>query len=187
MRYVEITEAYNKERPLRPSAADLARIRQIRHEIRCEEGAGGQCGWVVEWCQNEFNWCVGAQSGTYCNDADEPICCDHAWCILPDGAIFDPTADQMGLGHDMRIVEPGDPDFHKYRWQWHPDYHPGREDSPELKDTKWSGKFDDEWAREIRAERGEDWHVTDKKQYAAYMKKHRAYDSGRANPKKPLD
>ena len=125
--------------------------------------------------------------GTYCNDADEPICCDHVWCQLPDGAIFDPTADQMGLGHDMRIVEPTDPDFQKYREQWHEDYNPDLADEyPELKGRKWSGKLDSDWANEIRAERGQDWHTTDIKQYREYLKQAKAYENGKAKPDKPF-
>jgi len=181
MRYDEI-----KRWPIhRPTAEDIADIRRMRHEIRCEEGAGGQCGWVAEYCENTYGW--EKVGGTYCNDADEPICCDHVWCLLPDGAIFDPTADQMGLGYDMRIVEPNDPDYHKYREQWHEDYNPGQPDEyPELKDRKWSGKYDDEWAREIRAKRGQNWHVTDRNQYREYLKQAKAYEKGKAKPEKPF-
>lgn len=178
MRLIEMTK-------LRPTAADLQAIRLIRHEVRCEEGEGGQCGFVAEVIMNRFGWEM--HGGTYCNDADEPVCCDHVWNMLPDGGILDATADQMGLGHDIRIVEPNDPDYHKYRDQWHEDYNPDQSDEyPELKDRKWSGVLDDEWERQIRAKRGEDWQVTDPKQYAKYKKQVAAYRSGRANPKKPF-
>ncbi len=170
---------------MRPTADDLQAIRLIRHEVRCEEGDGGQCGWVAEIIMNRFGWDM--HGGTYCNDVDEPICNDHSWNILPDGAILDATADQMGLGHDIRIVEPSDPDFPKYRTDWHEDYNPGMSDEyPELKDVKWSGKLDMDWANELRRERGREWHVTDPKQYAKYKRQVAAYRSGRANPKKPF-
>lgn len=169
---------------LRPSAADLQVIRRIRHEVRCTEGEGGQCGFVAEVIMNRFGWPM--HGGTYCNEIDEPICNDHVWNILPDGAILDATADQMGLGHDIRIVEPSDPDHKKYRAGWDQDYNPGRSEYPELKGVKWSGKHDVDWANELRQQRGRDWHVTDPKQYADYQRRVAAYRSGKANPKKPF-
>jgi hypothetical protein len=169
---------------MRPTAADLQEIRRIRHEVRCAEGEGGQCGFVAEIIMNRFRWPM--HGGTYCNDIDEPICNDHVWNVLPDGTILDATADQMGLGHDIRIVEPSDPDFRKYRFEWNDDYHPDSEDYPELKGVKWSGKFDTDWADELRQERGRDWHVTDPEQYARYQQQVAAYRAGQADPKKPF-
>ena len=168
----------------RPSAKDLADIRKVRHEIRCAERAGGQCGWVCEYCAHRWGW--ECYSGVFCNEKGEP-CIDHVWCVLPDGSIFDPTADQLGMGFDMRIVAPTDPDFPKYRMEWTADYNPDRhEDYPELKGVPWSGKYDMEWSDDLRKERGEDWHVTDRKQYKEYMRQHNAYAKGTASPSKPF-
>jgi len=170
---------------VRPTAADIQAIRRIRHEVRCEEAEGGQCGFVAEAIMNRFGWEMAV--GTYCNDVDEPICNDHIWNVLPDGAILDATADQMGLGHDIRIVEPSDPDHRKYRSGWDQDYNPGlSQDYPELKGVKWSGKYDMDWANELRQQRGREWHVTDPKQYARYKHQVSAYRYGRANPNKPF-
>jgi len=191
MRYADLMiEAFHpqvkkRERKLRPNAADLAEIRKVRHQIRCEEGNGGQCGFVVEYCAARFGW--QGISGTYCNDKDEPICVGHVWCLLPDNAIFDPTADQLGMGHDMRIIEPSDPDYKKYRFEWDRDFNPDLADKyPELKGVPWSGKDDVEWANLLRQERGDDWHVTDPKQYKQYQRQAAAYRSWSANPKKPF-
>lgn len=75
MRYHEIIREAAKSK-MRPTARDLADIRRERHEARCDDGNGGQCGWVTEYCQGRWGW--EQHSGTYCNDADEPICvgCD---------------------------------------------------------------------------------------------------------------
>lgn len=161
--------------------------RQFRHEVRCEERNGGQCGFVAEYIMDKFGW--ESVSGTYCNDSDEPICDGHVWNILPDGAIFDSTADQLGMGHDMKIVPPSDPDFKHYRYEWDDEneFTPDHPNAPdEIKGMKWSGKNDMDWSNEIRKERGEHWHVTDKKQHANYLKQEKAYQSGKADPKKPF-
>lgn len=169
----------------RPTSDQIDDIRKKRHEIRSEEGSGGQCGWVAEYCMDKYGWpMIG---GTYCNDADEPVCCDHVWNQLPDGAIFDPTADQMGLGFDMRIVELTDPDYKKYRLQWTEEFNPDLADEiPELKGQSWSGKYDNECANELRAQRGRHWYVTDKKQHKEYRKLKKSYETNYRAPKKPF-
>jgi hypothetical protein len=176
----EIQKAKTAKIKMRPTKSDLADIMKYRHEIRCEERNGGQCGWVAEYIHHHFGWPI--VSGTYCNDADEPICNGHVWNILPDGAIFDSTADQLGMGHDFKIVPKSDPDFKHYRYEWDDEneFTPDHPNAPdEIRGMKWSGKNDFDWANELRAERGEGWHVTDKKQYAAYLKKEKAYQSGK--------
>jgi len=164
----------------RPTSKDIADIGNFRHKVRCEERNGGQCGFVAEYIADKFGW--GAVSGTYCNDADEPICIGHVWNVLPDGAIFDSTADQLGMGHDMKIVPKNDPDFKHYRYEWSSEneFTPDHPNAPkEIRGMKWSGKDDYDWADELRTERGEDWHVTDKKQYADYLKKEKMYQTGK--------
>lgn len=37
-----------------PTKADLVWIKKKREEIRCEEGMGGQCGWVAEAIHNRY-------------------------------------------------------------------------------------------------------------------------------------
>ncbi len=163
---------------LRPTAEDIDAIRKIRHEIRCSEGSGGMCSEVAYWITNKFGW---EQGGGIVVDENGDQMIDHVWNILPDGAILDSTADQMGRGHDIRIIEPGDPDHARYRLEWFSDYHPGHPDHPELADTPWSGEFDWDAIARLRKERGAEWHVTNRDQYREYQRQERLYATGKAD------
>src|ERR1700740_618790 len=98
---------------LRPTAEDIEWIRKLRHEIRTDEGGGGMCHFVSECIHNKFGW--HAESGTLLDrNGDVIMGGGHVWNVLPDGAILDATADQIGEGRDIAIIEPDDPDYHRY-------------------------------------------------------------------------
>lgn len=136
----------------------LAGIVEIREEVRVHEGSGGQCFFVAEVLQQRFGWEVGG--GVYLARGGEPIG-DHHWSVLPDGSILDATADQFCEGHDVRLVRTDDPEFARYRAEWHEDYHPGHPDFPELADVEWSGELDCDWSARLRLERGNGWWLPD--------------------------
>lgn len=145
---------------LRPDADDILRIHQAREAIRHEVGSGGQCHEVADWVAQEFGW--PRHSGSYTDPADDTICDAHVWNVLPDGAILDGTADQFGEGHDVRVVEPDVPDFHRYRDEWYQDFYPGHPDCPEIANRAWSGEFDGERMNRLRQERGDAWWLTER-------------------------
>lgn len=155
----------------RPTAADIQRILKMREAIRHDEGAGGQCGFVAEWIHRTFGW--EAHSGVYTDPNDDPII-DHVWNVLPDGAVLDATADQIGEGHDIRIVEPSDPDHRRYRWEWTDDFNPDT-DPHEAMGREWNGETDVDRMDRLRAERGQHWWLKDRTHIDAYLQKEKGY------------
>lgn len=143
----------------------IATVRALREEIRHDEGADGQCLFVCETIKARN--LLGCRSqvvyGAYLNDAGEPICNDHFWLKLADGSWFDPTCDQFGEGHDMRLIPAGSPMMARFRTPpWNDDYHPGLADQyPELDGVAWSGMTDFDWSNKLRDERGEGWWLED--------------------------
>ena len=92
----------------------LKKLRTARHEERICNGGGGSCHLVSEWIEAEYGWT--RVSGTYTTaDYKEPIVPGHYWNLLPNGSILDATADQLGEGHDVRIVPKISPEYHRYR------------------------------------------------------------------------
>ena len=150
---IRIVESENT----RPTAADIARIRNARDEVRRECGGGGQCHEVAAWIEETYGW--PAKSGAYTDLSDDTICECHFWNILPDGAILDSTADQFGEGNDIRIVLPSDVDYSRYRDEWYDDYHPGHADHPEIGNREWSGELDMDKVKRLRRERGDRWWI----------------------------
>jgi hypothetical protein len=162
---------------LRPSAADLRWLLKIREDVRRDEGGGGLCHVVSELAMNRFGW--EFFSGAYTNAADECICSGHVWNLLPDGAVLDMTSDQFGEGHDHRVVEPGDPDFSRYRYEWFADYNPGMAQfKDDLAGVAWSGEFDDDQQDRLRAERGIGWWLDDKAAFFAYHERQAEHAGG---------
>lgn len=160
---------------MRPTAADIDYIRKMREEIRCGEGGGGYCHILADVIEDEFGW--QKSGGTYCSGGDEPICSAHRWNLLPDGAILDATADQLG-DDDIVIIPKGDPRHRRYRYEYDVDYNPTlAADYPELHGVPYSGKYDAEWENELNAARGRDWWATDeqKERLKAYRAQQRAY------------
>ena len=157
---------------MRPGAADERRIIRMREAIRREAGAGGQCSEVVFWLSRTFGW--EGVSGVYTTPGDEPII-DHVWAELPDGAILDATADQIGEGHDgVRIVPPGHPDHGRYRWEWTADFNPDTHPA-EAGERSWTGERDLERMTRLRAERGDGWWLADRVFLDAYRAREAAY------------
>lgn len=97
-----------------PDADDVRRIRAARAYVRASEGGGGRCSVMSEILSIVFGWPM--MSGTYLSSDGKVICGDgHVWNILPDGSFLDPTADQFGEGHDVRVVRIGTPEHRRYR------------------------------------------------------------------------
>lgn len=148
-----------RSRPQHATAAVVAEIAAIREEVRRAEGAGGQCGFVAEILADRYGWT--AVAGMYLAPSLEPIG-DHVWNVMADGTIVDATADQFCEGHDVRIVPPDDPAQSRYRSEWTADYNPGRADRyPELAGVAWSGEYDFDVSRRLRAVRGPGWWLGD--------------------------
>lgn len=171
---------------LRPTAADIAWIRNLRHQIRTEEGGGGMCHFVSEVIYNKFGW--QQESGSYLAPNGDVICGGgHLWNVLPDGAILDATADQFGEGQDIRIIEPDDPDYHRYSAEWYSDYHPGMPEydwnwrSGGRKPEHWTGEMDADQQNRLSKERGHYWWLNDLTHKQAYSDLDDKY-SGRRDP-----
>lgn len=164
---------------MRPDAQDIAKIREIRTEIRIGEGGGGMCHFVSEVIRNTWGW--DQAGGTVTRPNGDVMIVSHRWNILPDGAILDATFDQMGQGRDIAIIPKSDPLYACYRLEWDIDYNPGRADEyPELRDhPQWTGELDMEHANRLRDARGRDWYVTDKKQHGEYLKQQKRHEKGK--------
>lgn len=142
----------------------LLEIRAKREEFRLAAGCGGQCGDVAEWIFSSYGWPnIG---GMYLSPSLEPIG-DHVWNVLPDGSILDATADQWcESDEDIRIVPVDSPDHKRFRYEWTPDFNPDLADRyPQLKGIPWSGEFDFDASRRLRAERGHGWWLPDPSLY----------------------
>src|SRR6266403_582398 len=120
--YTRESTSLQEAAKMRPSQRDLAFIRKMREEIRCGEGGGGYCHFVSEIIYNKFGW--EQAGGVYCSAEGEPICSSHRWNILPDGAILDATADQLGED-DIVLIPVDDPRHKRYRLEYDIDYNPG--------------------------------------------------------------
>jgi hypothetical protein len=169
----------------------LAKLREIRHQCRIDNGGGGSCHLVSEWLDDEYGW--DRVSGTYTSaDYQDVAITGHLWNLLPDNSILDATADQTGEGHDIRVIHPSDPEYHRYRPEWYPDFHPDHEDFEKFwaeyqplsfphydgsKYPKFSGEDDYTGQNRLRDERGDYWWSTDKEQLARYHdEQQREYD-----------
>lgn len=173
-RFINIVESVTK---LRPSKDDIAEIANMVHQIRKGDCGGGQCHNVSSWIQHRFGW--PKTGGTYLSVDGEVIVSGHLWNVLPDGAILDATADQIGEGHDIRIVNIDDPDYSRYDMEWYQDYHPKSDNykhginkrDPSL----FTGELDSEAQNRIRSERGNYWWLSNKDHIDAYNEKQKQY------------
>lgn len=136
-------------------------IRNIRKKIRDEEGEDtGMCHVVSEVIENKFGW--PRWSGVYTAPSGDMICSAHLFNVLPNGALLDATADQFGEGNDIRIIQPDDPEYQRYRIEFYQDYNPDLADHyPELKGTEWSGEYDFDAQNRLRKERGDRWWINE--------------------------
>lgn len=142
----------------RLSAAELSEILDVRRSVRAAEGGGGQCAFVAEELLDRFGWEI--EAGVYLASDGSPIG-HHVWNRLPEGAILDATADQFCEGYDVRVVEPTDPEFGRFRWEWTDFCHPGHSEYPELAGIAWTGEYDfDRYTRSWQ-ERGSGWWLPD--------------------------
>lgn len=163
-------------RPPRSTGADIEdmpRILAFRAETRLENGGGGMCHLVTEALAHERGW--GRLAVTYLSADGEIVTDGHYVNLLADGTIVDPTADQFGEGHDVRILRPDDPGYGRYRPEFDIDYNPGT--APELAawEPAWAGETD--WDAHVRLsqERGHGWWVQDPQDLLTYLGQRRAY------------
>lgn len=157
-RPIEITDLFREE------------LRAWRDTAREEEGGGGLCHVVTENLEAEYGW--GRASVAYLSPAGEVICAPHVINILPDGSLFDPTADQFGEGDDIRLIPPDDPRYFRYRPEWDEDCNPATDRRCArilgLFDQAWDGVPDYKKAYFLAQERGEGWWLGDKTRLREY-------------------
>lgn len=150
--------------------AFLAKVRELRAGIREEEGGGGMCHVVTEILEIEHG--LQRLSVSYLDGDGDIIISGHLVSILKDGTIYDPTADQIGEGHDMRILRIDDPEYGRYRPEFFQDYHPGHPDVDDDSLDGWkefyTGQEDGDRENDIIAERGHGWWMEDKSHMIAY-------------------
>lgn len=180
-----IVEAASKPKK-RPNARDIEAMRVERHETRVAEGGGGMCHRMSEWIEATYGW--PQTGGAYCAPSGECAIEAHYWNILPDGAILDSTADQVGEGKDIEIITPNDPAFARYRPEWDDDFNPSKDYYPHDRypdhREKWKGETDWDQAIRLNKERGDYWWATDREQLEKYRAERRKYedDYAKNNP-----
>lgn len=140
-------------------------IEAMREEIRADEGGGGMCHLVSEWLWDQQGW--ERLAVAYLDPKGTVICAGHLINALPDGSLLDSTADQFGEGHSVRLLQPSDPDYGRYRPEFDDEVNPTR--YQEFKDFFWSGKPDFDLQDDVRAERGYGWWVQDPSALLAYL------------------
>lgn len=145
-------------------------LRAWRDAAREEEGGGGLCHVVTEYLEGEYGW--GRVSVAYLSPAGEVICAPHVINVLPDGSLFDPTADQFGEGDDIRLIRPEDPRYLRYRMEWDEEFNPenNRRAAAILSmfDQVWDGVLDDQREDRLEREHGAGWWLDDKSHLRAY-------------------
>lgn len=152
-----------------PTPEQIRDIRSIRKEVRDEEGVtSGMCHFVSEIIHNKYGWTQW--SGVYTDPNGDIICSAHLFNILPNGALLDATADQFGEGHDIRVIQPDEPEYLQYRMEWMDDYNPSQSNHyPELKGVEWSGEMDDDAQNRINQERGLGWWISNSEKRDEYL------------------
>lgn len=150
----------------------VALIQKTRTDIRVEQGGGGMCHVVSEWLEADYG--LTRLSVTYLAPNGEVAFSAHLVNLLKDGSILDSTADQIGEGHDVRLLRPDDPEYGRYRPEFYEDYHPGHPDvepgSLDAWSDLWTGTVDYVQEDQIRAERGTGWWLEDKTSLVAYWR-----------------
>jgi hypothetical protein len=128
------------------------------------------CHLVTEFASDRWGWARAAVA--YLSPDGCVICAGHYVCVLPGGAILDPTADQFGERHDVRILYPEDPEHTRYRMEWDGDYNPSTDAecaaAASFLGTPWTGEDDLDAQNRNRTERGAGWWLSDTAAYAAY-------------------
>ena len=156
-----------------PSADDLAVFRGIRESSRAANGGGGMCHEVSDWIEAERDW--ERRAGTLLSPDGEVCASGHFWNVLPDGSILDCTADQLGEGHDVLVVAPGDPAHGRWDEERSAEWHPGLPEwnpaSRGMRDgIAWDGESDDAAMERLVAARGHHWWATDPAQLERYLR-----------------
>lgn len=166
----KITEAQTKHPDINKRMLIFLRaLRQIvrRSEGYCTGTAG--CSQTSEYLDEKFGW--PRECGTYLSKTMEPLG-DHCWNFLSDGSILDVTADQFKEPsyYGIKIITPDNPEYYRYRLEWHEDYHPGgphpdlEQTEPLQDDPLFKGQLDwDLWDKH-RAERKKRWWLQKKYQ-----------------------
>lgn len=149
-----------------PWSQSLVRsIEAMREEIRVDEGGGGMCHLVSEWLWDQQGW--ERLAVTYLDPRGTVICAGHLINALPDGSLLDSTADQFGEGHSVRLLQPSDPDYGRYRPEFDNDVNPSQ--YPEFENFFWNGKPDFDHQDDIRSALGYGWWVQDPSALLAYL------------------
>lgn len=148
----------------------LDRLLRERHECRLENGGGGCCHLVTEWLEHEAGLCRMAVS--FLAPDGRVAVSGHYVSLAADGSILDATADQFGLGHDIRVLAADDPDYGLYRPEFSPEWNPDTEEWL----SAWSdfpGRehgWDDFLAQQqLTARHGADWWLADPSERAAWL------------------
>jgi len=146
----------------------IAAIESLRETIRREEGGGGMGALITEDLCAELGWV--RMEVAYLSERNDVICCPYFVCLLSDGTIVDPTADQLGEGNSVTVLSPGDGGYGRYRPEFKAEFNP--DTHPDLlggwKDT-WNGEADSEAYHENICEWGHGWWLEDTAHLERYL------------------
>lgn len=143
-------------------------IEKLREQIRVEENGGGMCHVVTEVLFKQYGWEQLLVS--YTDTLGRVICFGHVISALPDGSLLDPTADQLGEGHSVRVLTPTDPDYGRYRPEFDEDINPSVAMYADFAPFYWNGQADSAHQDSMREQFGEGWWLEDKTAYLNYLK-----------------
>ena len=139
-----------------------------REAIRIAEQGGGMCHEVGAWLHLKYGWERLAVS--YLDAQGRVICAGHYVNALPGGALLDATADQFAEGHDIRVLQPTDAEYGRYRPEFDDEINPRQ--YPEFADFYWDGVDDCESAQKVEDALGITWWCKDdahKQRWLAFL------------------
>ena len=158
-----------KMRPVM-DAGRIARLEAFRAAVRVEDGGGGHCHTVTEYMSYKAPKTFGRLGVSYLSEDGGVICSGHYVSFLADGTLIDPTADQMGEGQSVAVLNPSNRCYGRYRPEFDGDYNPDVAADLAAFSADWISKDDFVMQDVLRAERGEGWWLDDKSQYEVYWR-----------------
>lgn len=174
LNYVNRISREYPAKPMRLNRRAIREIQALRHEMRVDEGGGGLCHCITEALTVKYG--LGRLAVSYLAPDGTVICAGHYVNYLSDGSILDPSADQFGEGHDVRLLRPDDPEYGRIRPEFYEDFHPGLYPD-ELAEWLpfWKGVIDFDAQDTMNQERGRGWWVEDPSLLRAHYSERQQY------------
>ena len=144
----------------------IAEIMAYRHHVRLN-GCWGGCYEVSCFIEHQFGH--RRRDGVFRLTDGTPVFL-HSWNEGPEALVIDATADQFGIGHDLALMRPEDPDRAYYSARYTAALNP--KVTPWLDGRPYVGAADrDYWQRRYDERRlGPGWWLDDNHAYCNWLR-----------------